>query len=307
MITEASLPVAPATVAGVLLLGVVAVSFASILIRWTEAPALTIAFYRLLLAATIFWMAQGRLTATHLRRATATLIGLSALSGLALAVHFAAWISSLSLTSVASSVVLVSTTPIWVAAASRLLFHEPLRLPFIVGLLIAMGGAMFIGVLDAEARESSLLGNVLALVGALAGAVYLLIGRRVQRELNTWAYVTATYSSAAIVLLLWAVLAGSPLRGFTWQIYGMFALIAVVPQVIGHTSFNWSLKHLSAPMVSVALLGEPIGASVLACFLLNEKLGWLKIAAAALTLGGVLMAAASEKVMQTKTEQEVSI
>lgn len=293
----------PTTLAGVLLLGIVAVSFASILIRWTSAPALSIAFYRLLLASLFFGVTRGRLALSHLRQASSQLISLCVLSGVALAVHFAAWISSLALTSVASSVVLVTTTPIWVALGTRFLLREPLRRQLIVGLLIAMGGAILISSLDASASDDSVLGNTLAVIGAMAGAVYLLIGRRVQRDLNTWAYVSATYSAAAVALFLWALLASAPLTGFAWQIYGLFALIALVPQVIGHTSFNWALKHLSAPMVSVMLLGEPVGATVLAYFLLDEKLGWLKIIAAGWTLGGVAICAASEKILQAHADK----
>ena len=297
------MPAPPAKLAGVLMLGVVAVSFASILIRWANAPALTVAFYRLLLAALFFWITQGRAVWPALRRASLQLMGFIALSGVALAVHFAAWISSLSMTSVASSVVLVTTTPIWVAVGTRFVLREPVRLPFIGGLLIAMAGAILLSGIDASVGGDSLRGDVLATIGAMAAAVYLLIGRRVQREVDTWAYVTAMYSIAAVTLLFWALLASAPLSGYPWQTYGFFALIALVPQVIGHTSFNWALKHLSAPMVSVTLLGEPVGATVLAYFLLNEKLGWLKIFAAALTLGGVLMAAASEKLLQAKIDK----
>jgi drug/metabolite transporter (DMT)-like permease len=282
-------------IAGVLLMGIMAVSFASILIRWADAPALSIAFYRLLLASVVLSITHGRIAAAHLRRTSAKLIGFSGLSGLALAVHFAAWIHSLSLTSVASSVVLVATTPVWVAVGTYFILREPLHPTFIIGLLIAMSGAMFIGVLDTGTGADSLIGNALAVVGALAAAVYMLIGRRVQRELSTWAYVLATYGAAAVTLWLWALMARSPLLGFAWHTYGLFALIALVPQVIGHTSFNWALKHLSAPLVAVTLLGEPVGASALAYFLLDEKVSYSKMIAAVLTLGGVVIAAYSER------------
>lgn len=290
-----------AQVAGVLLLGIAAVSFASILIRWAEAPPLTIAFYRLLLASLFFWATRGRLAIHHLRGGSISLIGLCALSGAALAVHFASWITSLSMTSVSSSVVLVTTTPIWVAVGSRFILREPVRLTFVVALLIAVSGAVLISGFDASASgHESAIGDLLALVGAIAGAIYFLIGRRVQRNMDTWAYVTATYSAAAVVLFIWVMLAQSPLTGFSAETYGLFALIALVPQVIGHTSFNWALKHLTAAMVSIALLGEPVGATVLAYFLLGEKLGWPKIIAAALTLAGVAMAAVSQKMVKKK-------
>lgn len=297
--TTTSSSTSNAQVAGVLLLGIAAVSFASIFIRWAEAPPLTIAFYRLLLASIFFWTARGRLALHHLRGGSFSTLGLCAVSGAALAVHFASWITSLSMTSVSSSVVLVTTTPIWVAVGSRFILREPVRLTFVVALLIAVSGAVLIGGFDASASgHESAIGDLLALIGAMAGAIYFLIGRRVQRKLDTWAYVTATYTTAAIVLFLWAMLAQAPFTGFPIKTYVLFILIALVPQVIGHTSFNWALKHLTAAMVSVALLGEPVGATVLAYFLLNEQLGWQKIIAAALTLAGVAMAAASQKMVK---------
>ncbi len=294
-----------AQVAGVLVLGIAAVSFASILIRWAEAPSLTIAFYRLLLASIFFWVTRGRLAIHQLRGGSLSLLGLCALSGAALAVHFASWITSLSMTSVSSSVVLVTTTPIWVAVGSRFILREPVRLTFVIALLIAVSGAVLISGFDASASgHESAIGDLLALVGAIAGAIYFLIGRRVQRNMDTWAYVTATYSAAAVVLFIWVMLTHSPLTGFSAKTYGLFALIALVPQVIGHTSFNWALKHLTAAMVSIALLGEPVGATVLAYFLLNEQLGWPKIIAAALTLAGVAMAAVSQKAGKSKSKKK---
>jgi len=282
-------------VAGVLLLGILAVSFASIFIRWTDAPPLTIAFYRLLFASMVFWIAHGRSTWRHLHDNMFSVIILCPLSGAALAVHFAAWITSLAMTSVSSSVVLVSTTPIWVALGARFVLREPVRWTFVIALLIAVSGAVLLSGFDASmAGRDSAIGDVLALIGAIAGAVYFLIGQRVQRVLDTWAYVTATYSSAAVALFFWALLANAPFSGFPAKTYGLFLLIALVPQVIGHTSFNWSLKHLGAAMVSVALLGEPVGATVLAYLFLDEQPGLEKIFSGMLILAGVVLAGASQ-------------
>ena len=298
-----SAPSAP-RIAAVLGMGIVAVSFASILIRWAAAPALSTAFYRLLFASVFFWMTHGQATLKEWRGAAPALLGWSGLSGMALAVHFAAWITSLSLTSVSSSVVLISTTPLWVALGTTFFLRESVRLQFVIGLMVALGGAILISATDAATGQDSLWGDVLAVVGAMAGAVYLMIGRRVQRELNTWAYVTAAYSAAAIALLVWAILAGAPLRGFDGRTYGLFALIALVPQVVGHTSFNWALRYLSAPLVSVMLLGEPLGATMLAYFLLDEELSLAKIVGGGLTLAGVMLAAASERAARKNAGHE---
>jgi drug/metabolite transporter (DMT)-like permease len=261
-----------ARIVAVLVLGITAVSFASILIRWCPAPALTIAFYRLLFASLLFAVFTGRQALREWRNMPPKAISLGVISGIALAAHFATWITSLFYTSVASSVVLVSTSPIFVALGARFVLREPARPALFAGLAIAILGAAMIAFADADGDRDSLWGDLLALVGAVSFSVYFLAGRILRRQLSTGAYVVMSYSVGAITLWISAFVLQAPLLGFSWQIFGMFALIALVPQVIGHTSFNWALKYLSAPTVSVLMLGEPIGVSILAYLLLGEKI-----------------------------------
>ncbi len=221
-------------------------------------------------------------------------LGLGIISGIALAAHFATWITSLYYTSVASSVVLVSSSPIFVALGARFILREPTRPQLFIGLVIALMGATLISLADASSGRNSLWGDMLAVAGAIAVSVYFLAGRILRRQLDTTAYVAMSYSTAALVLLFSALLLQAPLTGFSHQIFGLFILIALIPQVIGHTSFNWALKHLSAPAVAVTTLGEPIGASILAYLLLGEKISGWAVAGGVTTLIGVGIVLLSE-------------
>jgi len=272
----------------ILLLGVVAVSFASILIRLCEAPSLSIAAYRLTLAAGFFLLA-GLLPRTpraevRLRRSDILWAGLS---GTFLSIHFATWITSLQFTSVASSVVLVTTAPLFVALGSTLFLHERLSRTTWIGIAVSTVGAMVVGGSDFTGGSEPLLGDSLALAGAIAGAGYFLVGRRLRKRLGTLAYVRLVYSTAAVWLVAVALMSRSPLSGFTPRTYVLLFLIAFVPQVIGHTSFNWALRNVSAALVAVTILGEPVGASLLAYFLLNEALTTARILGGLLILVGV--------------------
>jgi drug/metabolite transporter (DMT)-like permease len=213
-------------------------------------------------------------------------------SGAFLAVHFGTWITSLEYTSVASSVVLVSTSPLWVALAARVFLGEPLTLRLLAGLSLAMGGGAVISLAEAPSAISSrpLLGNALALAGALAVSGYWLIGRQLRRRLSLVPYVTLVYGSAALVLLAAALLFHQPLTGFKPATYGWFLLLALLPQLLGHSSFNWALRHLPVAYVAIATLGEPVGAAFLAYLALGEIPSPLKVGAGVLILAGIYLA-----------------
>lgn len=278
----------------VLALGVLAVSFSAIFVRWCEAPALAIAFHRLFFAsAFLLFSTRGKVWQAW-QTLPLTVAALAVLAGLMLAGHFVTWIASLSHTSVASSTALAATLPIFVALGALFVLRERLRPLLACGLVIAMLGVIVIAMSDGQAGKDSLRGDLLALAGALFGSVYFLIGRRLRQVMATSVYVTLCYSTAALVLLLAAVMLGVPLLSYSWQTFGLFLLIALVPQIMGHTSFNWALRYLSAPVVSIALLGEPVGASLLAWLLLGEKVaGWVMLGGL-ITLAGVTLAIYAE-------------
>ena len=277
-----------------LFIGIIAVSAGSIFARMaqSDAPSLTVAAFRLSLAALLLfpaaWLRHRRQLLELNARDWFWLLG----AGLFLAVHFATWITSLEYTSVASSVALVSTSPLWVALFSWIVLHEPLKPSLVLGLALALCGSVFISFAEAQAAISAspFLGNALALAGALAVSGYWLIGRRMRRGLALVPYVTVVYGSAALLLLAATFFFGQPLSGFKPSTYGWFLLLALLPQLLGHSSFNWALGHLPAAYVAVATLGEPIGAAILAFFFLGEAPTILKALAAFLILSGIFLA-----------------
>lgn len=260
----------------VVIIGVLAISSASILIRLVDAPPLSIAAYRVGLAAVMlapYFALAGRPNKDQWHGQTLKRIFLS---GCFLAFHFVFWIHSLKLTSVASSVTLVSTTPLFVAAFSYLRLGERPTKRAISGIFLTLLGSVFIAGMDFSLSGRALLGDILAILGALAATGYLVTGRVARQSLSLIAYIFGAYGTAALVLLLCCHLTGVPMRGFSAQTYLLLLLLAAVPQLIGHTAFNWALKFLSATLVAVLILGEPIGAISLAFLFLGEKVGGLQ-------------------------------
>jgi drug/metabolite transporter (DMT)-like permease len=282
----------------VLVLGILAVSSAAVLISLAlarGASALAIAALRMGIAAAV--VAPVALTRSGqeiraLRRGDALF---SLLSGFFLAVHFAAWTTSLDETSVMSSVVLVSTNPLFVAGASALFLGEkPGRLA-IAGILAAAAGSVVVGLADlGEAGRESLRGDLLAVLGAIAGSGYLLVGRKVRARVSLTVYVGISYTTAACLLLGLVAATRTPLAGLDGLAWLWIALLAVGPQLIGHTSYNWALRYVTATLVTVTLLAEPIGATLLAIPVLGQVPGAAALAGALLILAGIWMASRAE-------------
>jgi len=277
------------------LVGVLAMAWASILIRWAAAPPLVVGAGRMTAAALIlapFAWRQGMAEWHSLSRREWLLL---VLAGVALGLHFASWITSLGMTSVASSVVLVSATPLFVALATPLVLRE--RVPWVLALsvILAMAGSAIIGMADAHAIGGALTGDLLALNGALMASVYMLVGRRLRRKLSLLAYIWPMYGLAAVVLLVGCALAGQPLAGYSPRVYGLLVLLALGPQIVGHSSANWALRYLSPTFVTVAILGEPLGATVLALLLLGERPSPTLLLGGAILLLGIGLAIHSEQ------------
>jgi len=287
--------------------GVLAISTASIFIRYAQedAPSLVIAAYRLTIAALILMAPMWGRHRDALRALSRRELALALVSGMFLAVHFATWISSLAYTTVASSVVLVTTTPLWVGLLSPLVLGESLTVPVLVGMAATLVGGSLIGVGDActgltcnwaaAFSGGALWGDFLALVGAWAAAGYFLIGRRLRAKTPLVVYIGLTYGMAALVLDALVLLARQPVTGYRPQTYLWFLLLALVPQLLGHTAFNWALRYLSAAFVSITLLGEPVGSTILAYVFLHEVPSTLTLIGAILILGGIAAASLHEK------------
>ena len=277
--------------------GIAAVSSASIFIRFAqrEAPSLVIAAARLTLASLILAPIAWTRYRSEYRQLTRADGRLAIFSGVFLALHFATWISSLEYTTVASSTVLVSTSPLFVAIAAWLLLRERIGGAVMAGLGVALIGSAIIGLSDRSGTmRNALLGDVLALAGAVAVAGYLLIGRRLRAKLSLVPYVAVVYGTAAIMMLVMAAFARQTFVGYSPSTYVWLLLLALVPQLIGHSAFNWALAHLPATFVSVATLGEPIGSTILALVLLNETPTLVKLVGAVLILIGIVIASQNQ-------------
>lgn len=276
-----------------LAVGVVAMSSAAVLIRLAEAPALVVASYRLGLAALFLLPLAAWRSAAELGRLTPALLAGAAAAAALLALHFAAWISSLDHTTVASSVLFVSTSPVFAALGSHFLLGESLTRRMALGVLLALAGGAVVAGGGAALRGSQVLGSGLALLGAVAMAGYLLITRRARARLSLLAYIALTYGGAAVLLNLVTVKSGLPLSGYPLETLGLFLALALIPQLVGHSLLNWAVGFLSATVASVAVLAEPVGASLLAALVLGELPHPSTVAGAPLILLGVYLVARS--------------
>ena len=208
---------------------------------------------------------------------------------MSLSVHFWAWILSLEYTSVASSVVLVTTSPFLVAIASRAFFGEPIHKSTFAGIAVGVAGGVILAVGDAGG-ESEFFGDLLAFAGAVAIVGYMLAGRRLRQHVPALSYNSAVYSVTAVILLIAAILAGDPFTGYTSQTYLWLVMVALVPQVIGHSLLNWALAHVTATAVAIAIMAEPVIATAAAVIILGEAPPLTSVLGGALILSGIYVA-----------------
>ena len=268
--------------------GIIAVSTASIFIKLCDAPALTIAAYRMMLASLMLTpLACHQKTWRGWEKDN---IGWLLLSGLFLSLHFAFWIASLKYTSVASSVVLVTTHPIFVGIGGWLFLKERFGLNLIFGIALSVLGSGLISYGDMSLSKEALMGDGLALLGAITASGYLLVGRKMRKDRDLISYIFPVYSTAGLILILFALIFQEPFFGYSSSTYFYLFLLAIIPQLMGHTTFNWALKYLPASVVAIAILGEPIGSTMLAYFILGEGLTIWKLFGGISIFAGILIA-----------------
>jgi drug/metabolite transporter (DMT)-like permease len=263
--------------------GVLAVSTGAIFARLADAPPLVIAAYRVGLATLLLTPIAWIKVRDELLNLSPRELKLAAVSGFFLALHFATWISSLEYTSVANSVVLVNTNPLWVGLLTPLLTKERIKAAVAVSIVISVAGGIIIGAGDFTTGNRALLGDFLALLGSICAAVYLLLGRNLRRKLSLLAYIFV------IVLGL-----KMPVTGFSTNTYATFWAMAIIAQLIGHSSYNWALKWFSATLIAISLLGEPIGSTILAYIIFDEGLSASKVIGGVMILSAICISAASE-------------
>ena len=264
---------------------VIAVSFAAIFIRLSEAPALIIALYRLLFTLGLLLPHSLILRWNELRSLKVSDFRGILISGFFLASHFYLWIDSLNHSPVIVAVILVSLHPLLVAVAGYFFLGDAVPRNFLSSMLLILAGTTAIASENISGLTNStpteLRGVLMALGGAAMMAGYLLVGRRLRQHLSTSVYAGGAYGTAALILFITTVIVGIPLFGYSVREYTLFAALAIIPTFLGHTVFNWSLRKVRASLISLLYLGEPLGATVLAFIILQEVPTLLQ------TLGGV--------------------
>jgi drug/metabolite transporter (DMT)-like permease len=298
--TEQAQPINPALTApnwrpyAALVLGLLATATAAIFIRLAQeetAPSLVIAASRLSIASVVLTPVVLRQHRQQLRAVQVSDLRWALVSGLMLGLHFATWITSLEYTSVVNSAVLVSTTPLWVALVSPVFLSEKLGRWSMIGLALALAGGIIVGRSGAvgkpPTRPDPLLGNGLALIGAITVGVYFMIGRRLRARLNVIVYIWLVYSTAAIILVGVVLVTDQPVVGLPGKAYLWMLLVGLLPQLIGHSSFNYALGFLPAAYVSLITLLEPMVSGLLAIVFLNEWPVEIQLVGSALILVGV--------------------
>lgn len=297
-------------IALVVLFGILSVSTSSIFIRFAQADSVNsfvIAGSRLLVASLVLTPIALTKHRLELRNISKKDLAYGAISGFFLAFHFFSWITSLEYATIVSSVVLVTTTPLWVAVLAPIFLREKINSTMGLGIIIALVGGVLIAMADGcvwagglvcedlstITQGGSFYGNFLATFGAWMAAGYILIGRRLRSKLSLIPYIFIVYGFAAIFSLIFILSAGYKITGFQHSTYGWLILLGLVPQLFGHSSFNWALRYLNATMVSVMLLGEPIGSTILGFIIFKEVPDALTLFGGGLILAGIFVTSAA--------------
>lgn len=282
-----------------LAVAIIAISTAAILVRFSQAPSSVAAFYRVLFTTLLLLPAAVWQYRVELRAMRRRDLLFATVSGLALAVHFAAWFESLSWTSVAASVTLVQAQPLFVAVGAWALLDERVTRRMLLGIVLAVVGMIGMSIGDllggVLVGPDPVLGNSLAVLGAVMAAGYVLAGRSLRQRVSLVPYVVVVYSVCTAGLLVIVLLQGNELRGYPTSEWLIFVGLAIGPGLLGHTVINWTLAHLESSVVSVSLLGEPIGSTILALLVLAETPTLYTIVGGVVVLIGIGLTASDRK------------
>lgn len=280
-----------------LVAGVLAISLSPIFVRYADAPGLVIAFYRMLIASLL--LIPSGLAGLRKSSLSRQNLGLAIAAGACLALHFALWISSIFLTSIAASATLGTTTPLWIALLGWLFLAIRPRWQVMAGMAMAITGGAIIASAEHSVGSQPLLGNSMAFIAAILAASYFLLTRSAQkRGLHFQAAVFVVYGSAALFLLPLPLIFGMSYIAYPWQSFFWMLMMALIPQLVGHSSFNYAMQYLNPTLVSTLILLEPIGASILAFFLLQESPSQQVLWGGAITLLGVIISSLYNRVGQ---------
>jgi drug/metabolite transporter (DMT)-like permease len=274
-------------------LAVLALSFSSVFIKKLEieqVPPLVIAFYRMLGATLLLMPAALASRRREMRAMARGDWALLVFGGFCLAVHFGAWITSIKYISIATSVVLVNSHPLFVVIASYFFLDERPTRRALAGTALGLAGMAVISGEGLKQVEFALTGDALAVLGALAAVGYFIVGSRVRARVSLLGYVAPLYAVCSLFLLIWAIAAGNRFYPYSATAWWYFAALAVVPTILGHTVFNWAIKHVQPSAISIAFLGEPVAAAILALIFFSERPSAGTLTGGALVLAGVYLA-----------------
>ena len=278
-------------------LAVVALAFASIFITELErsqVPPLVIAFYRMAIATALMLPWTLTFKRKEIRALDRKDLSLLLLGGFCLAVHFGAWITSLKYVPIATSIVLVNSHPLFVVVASYLFLGErPPRRGWI-GTAVGLAGMAVMSHDALGNLQLAMKGSGLALLGALAVVGYFIAGRKARARINLLSYVTPLYALCSVLLLIWVLIAGDSLAPYSTTVWLYLAALAVVPTIVGHTLFNWALRHVRPTSISLAFLGEPVVASLLALIFFAQRPPLATFIGGVLVLAGVYLTASRD-------------
>ncbi len=270
-----------------LIISIIAISFSSIFVKWSEASASIMAMYRMLFASLLLtpmvW--QNRQELRKINKKTALFLFFS---GVFLAFHFVLWFGSLKFTTVASSTVILTLQPIISLIGGFFLFKERTTASALLTMGIAIIGAMMIGWGDFGLSQEAMLGDLLSFFSVIAVVGYLLIGQTVVKQLSHWIYSFCVFSCASIVLVIFNFSTNVSFTGYSANDWGIFLLLAIVPTV-SHVINNWLMNYVNATTISMSILGEPVGSTILAYFILRERLTAWQIAGGVIVLIGVFL------------------
>ena len=276
-------------------LGLIAMVFSPVIIRYAQyggAPSLLIATGRMVVSALLLTpIALGR-HLPELKRLSRGDYLLAAVAGLFLALHFATWIASLEYTSVLISVILVGTSAIWVGILEILFLRMQPHLLLVLAIVITLIGGVLIGAgnSDGAADGGSLTGAILSVSGAMTFAVYLVIGRRLRRQVSLVPQIWLVYSFAAVLLALAVAAMNIPVTGYSSDVYWWIVALALAPQLIGHSSMNYAVRYVSATYMMLLTQLEPVGSAIAAYILFAEQPTWTQVAGSLVVLAGVVLA-----------------
>ena len=291
----------------VLAIGVISVSTSAILVKVSSAPSGVIAFYRLFFSVLFMLPVFLIKYVPELRLITRRDWIFSIVAGVFLAFHFILWFESLNYTSVASSTVLVTLQPLFAFLGTYFFFKEKFSWKAILSGLLAVFGSVIISWGDFKISGAALFGDFLALIACALVTAYLMFGQSVRKRLSLVTYTFVVYSISTITLLIYVLIRQEPLVPYATNDWVYFILLAIIPNLLGHTLFNWSLKWLSTSTISMAILFEPVGAAILAYYLLQEAVVWTQALGGAIVIGGVSLFLLDERRVRMKEMRKKAV